>query len=128
MRPTLLVDFDGVIHSYTSGWQGAAKIADPPVPGAFTFLEKALQSFRVVVYSSRSGQEGGIEAMQAWFIQQGLHEGVEGAALAVTLEFPILKPPAFLTLDDRCVCFDGVFPSVMELLAFQPWYKRNEPA
>ena len=35
---TILLDFDGVIHSYTSGWKGAGVIPDPPVPGAIDFL------------------------------------------------------------------------------------------
>ena len=29
--PTVSFDFDGVIHSYRSGWKGAAVIPDPPV-------------------------------------------------------------------------------------------------
>jgi hypothetical protein len=32
-KPILCLDFDGVLHSYTSGWKGAAVIPDPPVPG-----------------------------------------------------------------------------------------------
>ena len=33
-KKTVVFDFDGVIHSYKSGWQGSATIIpDPPVPG-----------------------------------------------------------------------------------------------
>jgi hypothetical protein len=46
-KPILSLDFDGVIHSYTSGWKGADVIADPPVPGAFQFIGEALQVFLV---------------------------------------------------------------------------------
>ena len=35
---TVLVDFDGVIHSYTSPFTTPDEIKDPPVPGAFEWL------------------------------------------------------------------------------------------
>jgi len=43
MKPILCVDFDGVIHSYTSKWVDEATIPDPPVPGALRWLWKATE-------------------------------------------------------------------------------------
>lgn len=63
-KPTLAVDFDGVIHSYTSGWRGARVILDPPVPGAMAFLLGALDDFEVAIFSSRSRRMGGRTAMR----------------------------------------------------------------
>lgn len=37
------------------------------------------------------------------------------------VRFPLHKPPAFLTLDDRAMCFRGEWPSVDRLAAFRPW-------
>ncbi len=66
-KPILCLDFDGVCHAYTSGWLGADVIPDEAVPGLFEFLEKAARTFNIQVFSSRSNQPGGIEAMQTWF-------------------------------------------------------------
>ncbi len=62
----LLLDFDGVIHSYKSGWKGARNIPDPPVPGVLEFIVEAVKDFDVCIYSSRSNQFGGIRAMKKW--------------------------------------------------------------
>lgn len=65
----LSIDFDGVIHSYTSRWKGVDVIPDMPVPGAFEALTE--------------------------------------------------KPPAWVTIDDRCVWFKGTFPKIDYLKKFQ---------
>lgn len=38
-QKTVAVDFDGVLHSYTSGGKGVDQIPDAPIAGAFDFLE-----------------------------------------------------------------------------------------
>src|SRR6516162_4169866 len=65
-KPILCLDFDGVIHSYTSGWKGADVIPDPPVPGALLFMYEAQEHFTVAVFSSRSNQPHGVYAMKKY--------------------------------------------------------------
>lgn len=115
----MLVDFDGVIHSYESGWQGADVINDVPVEGAFDFLNSALDHFDVQVYSARSSLEGGLWAMKRWFKRH--HWKVDQAGEPLGLVFPEQKPAAFLTIDDRCFCFQGIWPDPEALTRFRPW-------
>ena len=119
--PILALDFDGVCHSYTSGWQGVDACPDPPVEGLEAFLRLALQHFDVYIHSSRSQVELGRRAMQAWFRRHIAPEVV------ACLFFPEHKPPAFLTLDDRALTFTGTWPDVAALLAFVPWTRNTAP-
>jgi len=116
-KKNLCLDFDGVLHAYTSGWHGADVVSDMPVPGAKEFLEDAIKIFDVYILSSRSGQQGGIHAMRTWMC---LHFGVD---LVKELYFTEYKPAAFLSIDDRAITFDGVWPSPLALLKFKPWNK-----
>lgn len=134
-KPILCLDFDGVLHSYTSGWKGAATIPDPPVAKMVPFLEKAVVEFDVQIFSSRSGQDGGIDAMQQW-LRKHIEEHYDCAfagnpkdfdsanALFHEIGWPTGKPSAMVTIDDRAIQFNGEWPAVAWLKAFQPWYKR----
>ncbi|HEY1299226.1 MAG TPA: hypothetical protein VGF07_01940 [Stellaceae bacterium] len=131
--PILMLDFDGVLHSYSSGWQGADRILDPPVAGFAGFLERAVEHFQVCVHSSRSAVEEGRWAMRDW-LRRELHAhyrqtvstdaGAWRAADAIMnrMGFPKDKPAAFVSLDDRCLNFTGVWPDIAELRAFRPWW------
>lgn len=118
-KPIICIDFDGVIHSYRSGWQGIDIISDPPVADALLWLSALVMSPEItpVIYSSRSKDPKGIKAMQAWLIKYGMP-----AELVALLEFPTQKPAAYLTIDDRALCFDGTFPSVPQIKNFTPWF------
>lgn len=133
-KPILCLDFDGVIHSYTSGWKGAGVIPDPPVPGALLFMYEALNHFEVNVFSSRSNQPHGIYAMRKWLRQHaigGIDEGMfrddPNLCWLEQIGWPIEKPAAFITIDDRALTFDGTWPSIEAIKAFKPWNKRPRP-
>lgn len=122
-KPILCLDFDGVIHSYWSGWHGANIIEDPPVKGAFEAIEEYAQYFDVHIFSSRSRQEGGIEAMKSWFQAFGFPCDISGDPK--WLKFPEEKPPATVSIDDRAITFTGVFPDLETLQNFKPWNKKE---
>lgn len=127
-KPILCVDFDGVIHSYTSKWTDAETISDPPVPGALKWLWKATEWFDIQIYSSRSKTEEGISAMVLWMHGWAEKEfGEEHPMLKVPFGFPSQKPAAFLTIDDRAICFEGDWSDLepSDLLSFKPWNKRE---
>lgn len=127
-KPILCLDFDGVIHSYTSGWKGAAVIPDPPVKGALQFIANATEHFTVAIFSSRSCQEGGLEAMIQWLgywsvdKEHGMPSDFDHG-LWGSIQWPKEKPPAMITIDDRAITFTGTWPSFEYLLRFKPWNK-----
>lgn len=125
-KPILCLDFDGVIHSYTSGWKGADVIPDPPVEGAIGFMLSALHLFDVVIYSARSKDPKGIKAMKAWLYDYGgsaWYESPAGPGLE-DVKFAHEKPAAFVTIDDRAITFTGEWPDMNTLLNFKPWNKK----
>lgn len=125
MKKLICVDFDGVLHSYTSGWQGPHMASDPPVPGAMEWLEDMATDdrFEINIYSSRSKEIGGVDTIKRWLLRHGLSE-----TAFLRIKFPTQKPAAHLMIDDRAFLFEGSFPSTELILDFKPWNKRNRTA
>ena len=127
MARTVVFDFDGVIHSYTSGWQGEDAIPDPPVPGIREALKEIHDAgYEVVVVSTRCATIKGHGAIEAWLYDNGLREYIDKVCKE--------KPPAIAYIDDRAICFDGHPETLLKKIqSFQPWYKTptltppNEP-
>jgi len=124
---TILIDFDGVIHSYVSEWQGKTTIPDPPIPGAITALKDYVRhpNIRPAIWTSRvhCGEnedpnlaEHAKQAIRAWLIKYGM-------TVAEVDQIPITnsKPPATLIVDDRAFSFRGDFPTPWFVERFEPW-------
>lgn len=78
------------------------------------FIAEASERFRIAIHSSRSHQPGGIAAMQDWLCS-ALGEAMDEAAadsLFAAIEWPIEKPPAMVSPDDRALTFAGPWPAV----------------
>ncbi len=143
MPRIVLLDFDGVLHSYRSGWQGPRTIPDPPVPGMLKWLERFFwdycrppdrlcamapdMPYEVQIFSSRSRYWGGRKAMKAWMNRHGF-DGALFSSLPGEdgIKFPLKKPPAWVTIDDRAICFKGTPEGLTEEIQnFTPWMKRR---
>ncbi len=118
MKKTVVFDFDGVIHSYKSGWQGPTIIPDDPVEGIKEAIaEIRMAGYEVVVVSTRCESFVGQVAIQQYLEKHGI------AFDRICKE----KPPAIVYIDDRAICFDGNAGTLLEKIrSFQPWYKRKE--
>ena len=115
MAKTVVLDFDGVIHSYTSGWKGVAIIPDPPVVGIKEAIEEIRKEYKVVIVSTRCFQEGGLKAVRKWLNK---HDITVDEVLAH-------KPPAIVYIDDRAITFDGNTKDLLhQIRMFKTWQGR----
>ena len=122
MRKKLIaIDFDGVLYSFTSGWTGRYNLPDPPTDGAIEWLLSLVGrlDLEVVIFSCRNDTWRGRRAIKGWLIKHGYPQ-----SFLCLLSFP-KKKPAGLLIDDRCICFNGVFPTVQEITSFVPWHGKG---
>lgn len=136
----ICIDFDGVIHSYKSGWKGAINIPDDPVPGAIKWLYDLTMKddFVVCIYSARSKHFLARYYMKKWLwenackvfgysIDKGAdcHNTVslnEVQCMLSSLKFPCEKPAAWITIDDRCILYmGGNHPTISNIENFKSW-------
>ena len=88
---TVSVDFDGVIHKFSKGWQDGS-IYDEPMPGARKAIKQMIkEGLNVVVSTCRE-----VESVKRWLSKQGF----------VDLEVTNSKPYAIAYIDDRAVKFE----------------------
>jgi hypothetical protein len=103
-RRTVCLDFDGVLHSYRSGWCGAEIIPDPPIHGTRQAIARLRELYRVVVHSTRCGSPEGRQAVIDWLRRNGI----------VVDEVCEHKPPALVYVDDRAIRFRGDWDKMLD--------------
>lgn len=109
MPQTIAVDFDGVIHGYSQGWQDGT-IYDPPLPGAIDALTTLMKTHAVFIHTTRNAAD-----VAGWLSEYGFDTVLdidgpahpkrefwnEQGALLVTDR----KLPAVAYIDDRGIRF-----------------------
>lgn len=114
MSKTIAIDFDGVLHSYKSGWI-AADILEEPLDGALDFCNWLIENkFKIVIFSCRAGQPIGWAAIHDW---------LEKHRFPPSIEVTHKKPEALLYIDDRGMRFDGNFDTVVQFITNNPGLK-----
>ena len=108
MKKTICLDFDGVIHSYTSGWQGEENINDSPVFEARESINQLREmGHTVLVHSCRCKSASGRRAIEQYLLKHSIM--VDGVCEH--------KPQADHYVDDRAIKFDGVWDEVVEQIS-----------
>ena len=118
-QSTICLDFDGVLHSYASGYTGI-EVVDDPTPGAQRFIEHLIaKGYKVVIQSARAAEHGGTDAINLWLAKNDFPK----------MEVTSTKPKAVLYLDDRGMRFEGDFGEVERFIEsgdMVPWYKVGD--
>jgi hypothetical protein len=113
MPPKVIaIDFDGVIHSYYSGWQGPLKADDPLVPGIKEVIAELRRDYKVVVMSSRCLHPGGTQTIENYLRKHDIVvDGITGE-----------KIPAMVYVDDRAITFREAKDLLGQIERFKPWH------
>lgn len=110
MKPTICVDFDGVLNNY-KGYDGDN--LGTPRPGCKEFLQELNKNYKVIVLSARRYSH-----IIQWLNDHGLWEYVE--------DVTSFKPVALAYIDDRGIRFNGDYNEIIEQLKdFKPYWKEE---
>ncbi|MAF81175.1 hypothetical protein CL628_04145 [bacterium] len=105
MEKTFAIDFDGVIHAYSRGWQASGDIYDKPIPGAREAMANLVsQGFQVAILTARLNPKFDDAPEQkkkiiTWLAENEFAEGVHYHEVTNN------KPSAIAYIDDRAVRF-----------------------
>lgn len=114
-KGTVVFDFDGVIHSYISGWSETPN--DPPVK----YIKEEIdlirkEGYEVVVVSTRCDTKEGKNTVIEYLAKHNIQVD----------RVTDIKPPALAYIDDRAIKFDGNAKSLLyKIQNFIPWTKNS---
>ena len=108
-KKTILIDLDGVLNQYNGTFN--ENIIPEIKDGAIEFIQNLHQNYTIKVFTTRN------KILTAkWLVKNNLDKYIS--------DITDIKEPAFLHIDDRCICFDGNFNNTInQIQNFKPWYK-----
>lgn len=109
-KPTLLVDFDNVLHRYTHGWYDGTAY-DVPIKGSKEALQDLVnRGYEVVIFSSRDATQ-----IESWL----------RANRFPPYRVTNIKEPAVAIVDDRAIRFTDWSDALGQILTRYPVRRDN---
>lgn len=110
-RKKILIDLDGVLNEYGNEPYDENYIPDIKA-GAVKFIENVSQFADLYLFTSRN-----LMLATKWLIKNN----IDGYFKDVTNT----KLPSFLYIDDRCICFNGVYEDTFQQIKdFKVYWKQ----
>ena len=107
-KKLLLIYLDGVLNNYTKYYEN--QISEIKT-GAKEFLENLSKDYDIKIFTTRNRL-----LASKWIIENKLDKFVT--------DVTNVKEPAFLHIDDRCICFNGNFEkTINDIKNFQVYWK-----
>lgn len=120
---TICVDFDGVLHNYTSYNEGRL---NDPVPGAAAALRILKRmGHTIIIHTTRGEDEISSWLSKNGFVYDHFNRNPEDTELPYPTGNPG-KPRADVYIDDRGMTFNGIWDGnfINQIVSFRPWNKR----
>src|SRR5574344_43905 len=108
-KKNLLIDLDGVLNEYIGDFD---RNFIPKIKfGAREFLEILSNKYEIIIFTTRNRL-----LVSKWLIENNLDSYVT--------DVTNVKIPAYLHIDDRCICFNGNFnKSIEDIEKFKTYWK-----
>lgn len=111
-KPTILIDFDGVLSSYDGKYDPTAE-PGPPLEGARAACFSLAKHYKLLCFTTRNRIQ-----VEPWLAKYGF-----SCIEAITS----IKVPAYLQIDDRAIRFNGNWRDALrDVKEFRPWWKPFE--
>lgn len=123
----IAIDFDGVLHGYSQGYQDG-EIYDPPVPGAAEAMKKLKeQGHYLYIFTTRTNKifkkKG--DAKDEKYQENQIKEWMAKYDIPYDKIWTFGKPMADLFIDDRAINFAGKWNETLETVAnFKTWLEK----
>jgi len=120
----IAIDFDGVIHEYSKGWNGG-EIYDPPVVGAKEALE-ALKAKGHTLYLFTTRTNTMFRKKDEPDQKVMIEEWMKRHEIPFDKIWTFGKPMADIFIDDRALSFKGDWKDTLEQVdVFKVWNKQQ---
>jgi hypothetical protein len=114
VKRTLAIDFDGVLHAYSKGWQDGT-IYDRPLFFAVEALRRLrLWGYTLVIFTARKDTQ----AVKEWLAANDF---------PTDIEVTNVKPPAWAYIDDRAIRFENWAQCLDSIQSLSASGKAGEP-